>query len=47
MNVLEKEKVQRLLAEWGGEEEVDYIVVSDGEEVSDCRSGRIRREHQG
>ena len=39
MNVLQKEKVERLLAEWGSEDEVDYIVVSDGEEVSDCRSG--------
>jgi len=39
LNVLEKEKVQRLLAKWGGEDEVDYIVVSDGEEVSDCLSG--------
>jgi len=39
LNVLEKEKVQRLLAKWGDGDEVDYIVVSDGEEVSDCLSG--------
>ncbi|KAG0130640.1 hypothetical protein HOY82DRAFT_579163 [Tuber indicum] len=33
LNVLEKEKVESVLAEWGGEGDVDYIVVSDGEEI--------------
>ena len=29
------EKVEAVLSGWGGEEEVDYIVVTDGEEVSE------------
>ncbi|PWW80857.1 malic-domain-containing protein [Tuber magnatum] len=33
LSVLEKGKVEGLLAGWGGEDEVDYIVVSDGEEI--------------
>lgn len=33
LNVFEKEKIESILGGFGNEDEIDYIVVSDGEEV--------------
>lgn len=33
LNVFEKEKIEPILKRFGKEDEIDYIVVSDGEEV--------------
>lgn len=33
LSVFEKERVAPILKEFGNEDEIDYIVVSDGEEV--------------
>ena len=34
LNILEQEKIEAHMAQWGGENDIDYIVVTDGEEVS-------------
>lgn len=33
LNIHEPEKVDEILKEWGNEDEIDYIVVTDGEEI--------------
>lgn len=36
LNVFDQERIEDNLAQWGDEEDIDYIVVTDGEEVSFC-----------
>ena len=33
LNIFDKDRVEDNLAQWGGADDVDYIVVTDGEEV--------------
>lgn len=33
LNVLDQERIEDNLAQWGDPEDIDYIVVTDGEEV--------------
>ena len=33
LNILDKDRVEDNLAQWGGSEDIDYIVVTDGEEI--------------
>ena len=33
LNILDKDRVEDNLAQWGGPEDIDYIVVTDGEEI--------------
>lgn len=39
LNIDDRDRVQDNLAQWGGPEDIDYIVVTDGEEVP-MRSSR-------
>ena len=36
LNIFEQDRVFDNLAQWGEPEDIDYIVVSDGEEVRIC-----------
>lgn len=38
LNIFDQDRVHENLAQWGGPDAIDYIVVSDGEEV--CKSGK-------
>ena len=39
LNIDDRDRVEDNLAQWGGPEDIDYIVVTDGEEVT-TRSSR-------
>ena len=41
LNILDQDRVEDNLAQWGDSEDIDYIVVTDGEEVSPRRSSRF------
>ena len=42
LNIDDQDRVEDNLAQWGGPEDIDYIVVTDGEEVT-MRSSRSSR----
>ena len=42
LNIFDQERVRENLAQWGDSESVDYIVVSDGEEVCVFEKGVVR-----
>ncbi len=44
LNIFDQDRVEDNLAQWGDPEDIDYIVVTDGEEVSPHGSGRIDLE---
>ncbi len=44
LNVFDQDRVEDNLAQWGDSEDIDYIVVTDGEEVSPHSSDRIDSE---
>lgn len=35
LNIYDQDRIEDNLAQWGEPEDIDYIVVTDGEEVSD------------
>ena len=39
LNIDDQDRVEDNLAQWGGPEDIDYIVVTDGEEVTMRSSG--------
>ena len=41
LNIFDQDRVEDNLAQWGDPEDIDYIVVTDGEEVSPHGSGKI------
>lgn len=34
LNIMDQDRIEDNLAQWGDAEDIDYIVVTDGEEVS-------------
>ena len=49
LNIFDQDRVEDNLAQWGDPEDIDYIVVTDGEEVSPRDSDRsnLERTDQG
>lgn len=49
LNTFDQDRVEDNLAQWGDPEDIDYIVVTDGEEVSPRGSSRfdVERAEQG
>lgn len=44
LNIFDQDRVEDNLAQWGDPEDIDYIVVTDGEEVSLQGSGDFHLE---
>ena len=46
LNIYDQDRVEDNLAQWGEPEDIDYIVVTDGQEVrdlisNDCKNGQL------
>ena len=47
LNIFDQDRVEENLAQWGDPDDIDYIVVTDGEEVSRSFSAVIVTDYFG